>query len=323
MRLSESNGRIDDSRFRILQNQHGNYRYQNNTIYRENFRSYNPDLSVRRLPTDDKALTTFISQIEGRAGDMEYVSATGRELLVICKRDSALNDKVWRVDRRSNVLDEAFFQSDWPEGTRTIDNRDQMHQRGWTYFRVSGQINGEQITGTGRIPFIYETSRTHYLWADIKIGKSLRIIDSEQGVRLYDAAGKTIETYAAGSFFDCLGSPWMGLHTMDAIRRSAAKQQIVFDTRRTGQNKVEIALTAQQASLVYEVDLDRDIVETIKVLRAGGPESDVRAAIAFDYLDEIPPVAGEFTPPRPRASTRLLRERLGILWPAKLLEEAQ
>jgi len=323
MRLSESYGRIDDSRFRILQNQHGNYRYENNTVCIENFRSYNPDLSVRRLPTDDKPLTAFISQIEGATGNMEYVSATGRQLLVICKRDSALNDKVWRVDRRSNVLDEAFFQSDWPEGTRIVDNRDQMHRRGWTWFRVSGQISGEQITGTGRIPFVYEMTKIHYPWADIKIGKTLRIIDSEQGVYLYDAAGKTIETYAAGSFFDSLGTPWMGLHTIDTIRRAAASRKVAFETKRIGQNKVQIALTAQKASLIYEIDLERDVVETIKVLGAGGAESDAIAIIRFDYFEEIPPADTEFTPPTQKTSTAPTRGRLGPIWPLSLLEGNQ
>jgi len=320
MRLSESYGRIDDSRFRILQNQHGNYRYENNTIYRENFRSYNPDLSVRRLPTDDKPLSAFISQVEGRPGLMEYVSATGRELLVICKRDNDLNDRIWRVDRRSNVLDEAFFQSDWPEGTRIVDRRDPMHQRGWTYFRVSGQINGDQITGTGRIPFIYATTKTHYPWADIKVGKSLRIVDSEQGLHLYDATGKTIGSYAAGSFFDCLGSPWMGLHAIDTIRRAAAKRRVAFETKRIGRNKVEISLTGQKARLAYEIDLERDIVETIKVLRATAPESDAIAIIRFDYFEEIPPADTEFRPPTPKTSTAPTRGRLAVIWPLSLLE---
>ena len=323
MRLSESYGRIDDSRFRILQNQHGNYRYENNTVCIENFRSYNPDLSVRRLPTDDKVLNAFISQIEGRAGNMEYVSATGRELLVICKRDSALNDKIWRVDRRSNVLDEAFFQSDWPDGTRIVDNRDRMHRRGWTYFRVTGQINGEQITGLGRIPFVYEMSKKHYPWADIKIGNKLRIIDSGHGLHVYDRDGKTIETYAAASFFDSLGTPWMGLHTMDAIRRAAARQKVAFETKRAGKNNVQIALTAQKASLVYEIDLNRDIVQTIKILGAGRAESDAMAIIRFDYTEEIPPTDTDFSPPTPKTSTAPTRGRLGPMWPLTLLEGNQ
>jgi small nuclear ribonucleoprotein (snRNP)-like protein len=80
---------------------------------------------------------------------MEYVSAgAGRGLLVICKRDNTLNGRIWRVDRHTNVLDEVFFQVNRPEGIEIIDRRDVMHKRGWTYFRVAGQINGEQIIGS-------------------------------------------------------------------------------------------------------------------------------------------------------------------------------
>jgi RNA polymerase sigma factor (sigma-70 family) len=320
MRLAEYNGQREDSRFRILQNQHGNYRYENGVIYLNNFRSYNPDLSVRRLPTDDKALSAFISQVEGERGDMEYVSAAGRGLLVICKRDKGLGDRIWRVDRHSNVLDEVFFQLDWPEGTQVVDRRDAMHERGWTYFRVSGQVNGEQIKGAGRIPFVYEMTKTHYPWVDIEVGERLRIVDSGQQVHIYDASGKVIGSYPGGSFFDCLGSPWMGLHTIDTVRRAAARQRIPFETKLAEQGKAEITLTGQKTRLLYEIDLNRDFVETIKVYRAGGVESDVMVSLRFDYLDEIPPDETGFRVPIPRTSSGPSREGLGVMWPAGMLE---
>lgn len=320
MRLVESEGGHEDSRFRVLQNQHGNYYYDGGGISIENFRSYNADLSVRRLPTDDNALSTFISQLEGIPGNMEYVSAAGPGLLVICKRRNSLNDKIWRVDRHLNVLDEVFFQVNQPEGTGIIDRRDAMHKRGWTYFRVSGEINGEQTEGTGRIPFVYEISKSQNPWVDIKVGGRLRIIDSGQQTHIYDASGKVIGSYPGGSFFDCMGSPWMGLHTIDTIRRVAGRQRIPFETKLAEQGKALITLTGQKTKLLYQIDLNRDVVETIKVYRAGGPESDVMVSLRFDYLDEIPPDDTEFTAPIPRTSSGPSRERLGVMWPAKMLE---
>ncbi|MHC4744617.1 MAG: RNA polymerase sigma factor [Planctomycetota bacterium] len=319
MRTTESSDGRKDPRFRILQNQHGNYRFDGGAIYKENHRPYNADLSVRRLPTDDTALSAFITQIEGSPSNMEYISASGAGLLVICKRDSA-SDKIWRVDRRSSVLDEVFFESHWFEGTRIIDNRDAMHRRGWTYFEVSGEINGEQIEGAGRIPFTYEMSKKHYPWADIRIGRRLRIVDSGQAVHLYDATGKTVGSYAAGSFFDCLGSPWMGLHTIDAVRRAAAKAKMPFETRRIAKNRVQIAITERKAALVFEIDLARDVVETIKIPAAATDESDATAIIRFDYKEEIPPTDTEFRPPRPKTLTISPRGRLGVTWPLRLLE---
>ncbi|MHC4740758.1 MAG: RNA polymerase sigma factor [Planctomycetota bacterium] len=318
MRLSESDGGRGDRRFRILQNQHGNYRYENGCIYMDNHHPYNADLSVRRLPTDDNTLSAFLSQIEGARGDMEYIRATGRGLLVICKRDNALGDRIWRVDRHSNVLDEVFFQLDWPEGTRKVDRRDAMHKRGWTYFKVSGRINGEQITGTGRIPFVYETSRSHYPWADVRVGKRLRIVDTGRAVHVYDAAGKITGSYAAGSFFDALGNPWMGLHAIDAVRRAAAKAKIPFETKRTDKNKVQITLTGQGANLAYDINLEKDVVESIKAVHAGTAESDAIATVNFDYLEKIPPSDTRFGAPKP-ATTGPIRRELGVMWLVDML----
>jgi len=320
MRLAESDGRREDSRFRILQNQHGNYYYDGGSICVENFRSYNADLAVRRLPTDGSALSAFISQIEGGPGNMEYVSAAGPGLLVICKRRNSLNGRIWRVDRHLNVLDEVFFQADRPEGIGIIDRRDVMHKRGWTYFRVAGEINGEQITGTGRMPFVYEMSEMHYPWVDIEVGERLRIVDSGQQTHIYGASGKVMGSYPGGSFFDCLGSPWMGLHTIDTVRRAAARHRIPFETKLAEHGKAKITLTGQKTKLLYEIDLNSDVVETIKVYRAGGAESDVMVSLRFDYLDEIPPDETEFRAPILRTSSGLSREGLGVMWPERMLE---
>jgi RNA polymerase sigma-70 factor (ECF subfamily) len=318
MRLVEAEEHREDSRFRVLQNQHGNYRYDGGSICIENFRSYNSDLSVRRLPTDDRTLSAFISQVEGKPGNMEYVSAGAPGLLVICKQQSTLNDRVWRVDRHINVLDEVFFQVNQPEGTGIIDRRDEMHKRGWTYFRVSGRINGDEIVGGGRIPFVYEMSKTHYPWIEIKVGDRLRIIDSPRQAQVCNGDGKVIGSYLGGSFFDCLGNPWMGLHTSDAIRRAAAKRKVAFETRRDGHNKVEITLKGQKADLLYEIDLDRDLVESIKVYQAGGPESEVRMTLAFEYLEQLPAGDADLVAPSLNSPTALVRETLSVTWPGEL-----
>ncbi|MCK4292593.1 MAG: RNA polymerase sigma factor, partial [Planctomycetes bacterium] len=226
MRLAKSNGRREDSRFRILQNQHGNYRRDKNTIYIDNSRSYNADLSVRRLPTDDTDLSTFISQVESRPGNMEYVSASGRGLLVVCKRDSSRDDRIWRVHRHSNVLDELFFQFDWPDGTKIVDNRDAMHKRGWTYFRITGRINTEKITGAGRIPFVYAARGEYWPWLRLHVG------------------AKEFVDAGDGALFKGLSRPWVGLHTIDTVRRDAAEQDVWFETTYTpGKGKAEVVLT--------------------------------------------------------------------------------
>jgi len=129
MRLLKFNASGKNSFCRNLQNQHANYYYDKNTVYINNFRAYNTDMSVTRLPTDGDDLSRFISRVEGRQTDMERVSGRGKGLLVISKRSSEHGDRIWRTDRHFNVLEEECFQFDWPQDARIIDNRDQMAGR--------------------------------------------------------------------------------------------------------------------------------------------------------------------------------------------------
>jgi len=112
----------------------------------------------------------------------------------------------------------------------------------------------------------------------------------------------------------------MGLHTIDTVRRAAARQRIPFETKLAEQGKAEITLTGQKTRLLYEIDLNRDFVETIKVYRAGGVESGVMVSLRFGYLDEIAPDETEFRAPITRTSSGASREGLGVMWPAGMLE---
>jgi RNA polymerase sigma factor (sigma-70 family) len=302
-----------------LQNQHANYFHTKGAICIENRRMYNPDLSVRQLPTDDGNLADFISEVEGSPADMEHISSTGNGLLVICKRDSRQNSRIWRIDRHFTALEEEYFQVDWPESMRIIDNRDLMHKRGWTYFRISGQINGRQVAGTGRLPFAYLTSRSFGPWLKLHIANRLTITDTGREALVRDAAGRVIETYAPGSFFKGLARPWTGLHTIDTIRRDAAEKQIRFKTTLApGNRKARIVLECGQTNLVYLIDLDNDLIEKITFVSNGCGDADVEGEVTFTYLQEIDATGGPFAAPRYSASTGRRTDSSGPLWLANL-----
>jgi len=303
-----------------LQNQHANYRYGENTVTINNFRMYNRDFSVRRLPTDGAELSAFISRVEGRPGDMEYVGGARKGLLVICKREAGRDRRIWRVDRHLNVLDEEYFQFDWPQSAKIVDNRDAMHKRGWTYFRISGQINGEQVRGAGRMPFVYEASKAHYPWLRIKVGK-LTIVDTGAQAGVLDEAGRVIAGYEGGSFFDGLARPWMGLHTIDTVRRDAAGKGVWFETKiSAGRDKAEVVLTCENLKLVYGIDLERDVVEEITFLTDSNGDLDAQGTVRFTCLEEVSSTSHEFATPRLRSTARVKRDRLGIFWLARLAE---
>ena len=318
MRMLEFSKSGKQSYCQYLQNEHANYSYDKATIYMNNFRMYNPDLSVRRLPTDREDLTDFISRITGRPDDMEYVSGKGKGLLVISKRSSDHGDRIWRIDRHSNVLEEEYFQYDWPESVKIIDKRDEMHKRGWTYFRISGQLNGQQVSGTGQIPFVYAASKRFSPWLKLQIGSSVTIADSGTTARVFDANGKALATYRGGSFFKGLGRPWMGLHTIDTVRRDAAEQEVWFEAKKiSGESKSEVVLTGGQVKLVYTIDMETDIIEKI-TFSTGSDEGELR----FSYLQNIDNPDGEFTQPRTGNYRRPQQNPAGMLWLVKLINNS-
>jgi RNA polymerase sigma-70 factor (ECF subfamily) len=275
-----------------LQNEYANYYNNEDTISIRNSRCWNSDLSVWRLPTDRPELTAFLSRLEGRSIEMEYVPNKDRGLLVIASSKEAGQSNFW-ITRYYNVMDEDYFQSDWPKDTPTIDNRDPMHKRGWTYFKITGQVNGKEIHGRGRIPFVYATSRSHWPWVELKV------------------AGRIVSR----ACFAGLGQPWMGLHTIDTVRRDAAQKHIWFETKydkRTG--KAEVILKPEGVQIVYTIDMEKDVIDKIILSTSDGREGELR----FAYLQEISEAGNKFTEPGRQANKRKRSERM--LWLLRLVK---
>jgi hypothetical protein len=318
MRLMKSDASGGQSYCQFLQNQHANYRYDNrsNTVYMNNYRTWESDLSVKRLPTDSKTLSEFICQVEGRPDYMAYVSNRAKGLLVISKCDRDGDSRIWRIDRHFNVLEEEYFQLNWPESAKIIDNRDAMHKRGWTYFRITGRINGKKVSGTGRIPFVYAASKRFGPWLRLRLGDGSTIVDSGSEACVFDGSGKVAARYEGGSFFKGLGRPWMGLHTIDVVRRDAAERQVWFETKRTPGRRAEVALTCDQTNLVYTIDMETDVIEKITFSAGNGGEGELR----FSYLQNIDNIGNEFAPPRVRSYRKPQRDSPGMLWLVKLVE---
>jgi len=276
----------EQSRRQWLQNENANYYNHENTISIRNYRCWNSDLSVWRLPTDRPELKDFLSRVEGSSVEMEYVPNKDRGLLIIASSKEAGRKNFW-ITRYYNVMDEDYFQSDWPKDTPTIDNRDPMHKRGWTYFKITGQINGKEVQGRCRMPFVYATSRSHWPWIDLKVGAS--------------------SISRAG--FAGIGRPWI---TIDTIRRDAAKERIWFETKydkHTG--KAQVILKPEDAQIVYTIDMEKDVIESITF------SGDTGGQLQFDYLQEIDNIGSEFAEPRRQASVRERSE--GISWLLELV----
>ena len=316
MLRAQSGSLGDDSSWQILQNQRGNYYFHDNKVHINNYRMYANDLSVIKIPTDDPKLTDFICQVEGTTNRIASVAARGKGLLVIASRDeSTIGNRPWGI-RHYNVLDEDYCQADWPATAKVIDNRDQMHERGWTYFRVTGQINGENVSGVGRIPFVYLASMQNSPWLKLQVG-SLMIVDTYENAYTYQSPQVPLGIYKGGSFFKGLGRPWMGLHTIDTVRRDAAEQRILFNTEHAeGSRYVTVELVRDDIKIIYNIDLEKDVVDEITFSNDQGNIGNLK----FSYLQSIEDVNEEFVAPRrPRQQTDS-KNSSGLLWLVQLSE---
>ncbi len=310
MMLSSKSGDIQ-----ILQNDQANYCYENNRVIINNYRMYNSDLSVLKIPTDDIQMTNFISDVEASTADIQHISASGKGLLVIASRNGPRdNEQPWSI-RNYNVLEEDYFQANFPANTGIVDNRDQMHQRGWTYFTITGRLNEQPVSGSGRIPFVYQTSTEYSPWLKLQVG-NISIVDTAGQAYVTNSSDGSQLKYKGGSLFAGLARPWMGLHTLDTIRRDAAGRQIRFQTNRMqDEGFVEVTLFCEGMKLVYKIDMEKDVVDEITFATDKG---DI-GSLKFNYLQSAEKANGQFESPAGQTSRNAVsRTAPGLSWLTQL-----
>lgn len=301
-----------------LQNDQANYYYHagEKQVYINNYRLWLSSLRVRRLPSDTPEFTSFLSRVEGDMNGVKYTRDRETGLLVGAVDYRFVDRPRFRTTYNYNSLDDTQFRYDWPADVTIIDERDQMHVRGWTYFRINGQVHGKTVTGRGQIPFVYDALGEHRPWIVLDIGDDLQIIDCSKGAYSCRIGGPVIAAYPSGTFFKGLARPWMGMHTVDIVRRDAAAQRVWFDTTAaTNRSRVNVTLTDKQSNadtnLIYTIDMENDIIEDVK-FRVRDSST---GSLQFSYLQDIDQVGNEFIEPTvPEAAHAPTRQSPGVLW---------
>ncbi|MHC4560360.1 MAG: hypothetical protein ACYS80_24005, partial [Planctomycetota bacterium] len=301
-----------------LENGQGNYYYDSgiNQVHINNDRVHWSSLKIRRLPTDTADFTDFLSQAEGDIRGVRFTRDRETGLL-----DNAVDYRFvdaldFRTDYSYNTLSEKQFQYDWPADIPIVDERDQMHARGWTYFRIEGKMDGQLVSGRGRIPFVYDAAKENPAWLILNFGGGLEIIDCSNIAHIRLAEGTVLEAYPGGTFFQGLARPWMGMHTIDIVRRDAAEQKVLFRTR-TARNKKDVIVTVYDenerpnVALVYTIDMENDLIKDIRF----DVKSKTGGSLTFSYLQDIDEVGDEFIEPvlfdYPQVPTQ---QSPGIIW---------
>ncbi len=312
-----------DSGDHWLQNHKANYFFDAcaQKVYLQNGRRYHPDLTVFRLPTDPLEFRAFLAGIDGGNSDKEYVQRQGPNMLILANPEGTENRYQIRGDIPYGVLEEEFFQYHWPAEATWVDLRDQMHKSGWTYFRLEGEMKGQRITGEGRIPFVYATSEEHWPWLRIQVGNQIKIVDSSQKAWLQEDGGTVRATYPAGHFWVGLARPWLGLHTMDLIRRDAAQQDLRFETLcMPNQETAQVIVIQSAVKMVFTVDMVKDVVERITYDIKDSSGWKTVGEITFFYLQELDPTEEAWIEPPTHRHGRSGAGEVDLGWLLRVVE---
>jgi hypothetical protein len=143
-------------------------------------------------------------------------------------------------------------------------------------------------------------------------------VDTGKDACVFDGSGKVIARYAVGSFFAGLGRPWMGLHTIDTVRRDAAQHQVWFEAKHIpGGDKAQVVLACDQVELVYTVNMETDVIEKITFSSGNAGEGE----LTFSYMQDMANIGPEFAQPRVRLNRGSRQDSPGMLWLTKLVQE--
>ena len=306
-----------------LENGQANYYFDsgNNIVHITNCRVCWSNLKVRRLPTDTAEFSEFLSDVEDNIKGLgSFVRDPNTGLLMSFVDYRFNNAPDFRTDYGYNIVDHGYFEYDWPADIPIVDDRDPMHKRGWTYFRINGTVGEQEITGTGCIPFIYNAAKEHPAWMTLRINEDLEIVDCNRGAYLR-RGDRTIAAYEPGAFFKGLARPWMGMHAANIVRRDAAEQRIWFRSE-WAQNETDVFIAVfheeqqDKTDLFYTIDMENDIIKTITFDVNG----QARGSLIFSYLQDIDQLANRFTEPAVSADSQQIQQSPGIRWLVQLAQ---
>ncbi len=304
-------------------------------IHVTNARSFCSMLHTAILPTDSAEFGAFVQEIDGKMSH-----AMVDKLGFAFERDPATGFVIAATDTRPRVAPTCRSTVEYnppmeanpfayvpPQDMEVIDDRDIMHRRGWTYYRVEGRLGEEAITGTGRIPFTYAASRTQPPWLRLRIGDRLTLTDDGRRAVVQDASGQIRLARPGRSFLRGMSRPWEGFHTLDTIRRDAAAVRCRYSTGHDELSRYLIHLLPDSVistpnhpghSAEYLVDAQADVLVNARYWLDTDPAP--ACTLQFTYLQELDEQTDEFAAPQiPAASPIDPPPDDTPLWPLDLM----
>jgi RNA polymerase sigma-70 factor, ECF subfamily len=290
------------------------YSREKGVVELNNHRAWNEH--VMRLPTDHPKMIAFLAEMDGYESRLTGGSTVRGDHFVISVVDGPNEPIELETTQQRGVEHQDLFQSDWDADDTIIDNRDEMHKRGWAYFKADGHIRGEHLSAQGSLPLFYSSYKdgNHRPWMKLRVGKKT-LVDADSGAYAYDASSKTRVRFASRSFFKGFARPWEGLHTLDTIRRDAAEQRVPFTTEISKDKSTgTVELDLDPYTVVYTIDMNADWVQRVDINEG---QTSVGKMI-FQYLPSLTTNGASVSPPRTTARG-IPQAGIGVNWITRLV----
>jgi hypothetical protein len=159
----------------------------------------------------------------------------------------------------------------------------------------------------------------------LQVADRLEITDTTGGASICDPAGRVLANFPAGTFFEGFARQWMGLHSIDTIRRDAAEKHLRFETKLLpGSAKAQVAVykesAGQNLQLVYTVDLETDVIDKIEFIKTADRGHTKIGEMAFSYPEKLGQSDVKPAEPRVKSYAAIRTEKMEELWLMRLAE---
>ena len=301
---------------RWLQDGNANYYFESGTnkIY-----ITNDPLRMLILPTDPPGMAKFIYQQIGHDSRLNFNRGFFSRVV-----QSTIDNRVPEYENlifeyNYNTLDLNGLKADWPDNpVEVIDQRDQMHKRGWTYFDISGNINDKTVTGFGRVPFVFNKYESFKPYIFMEVGED-RFIDYENAPARISFSGKT-QNFVDDSLFTCLPRPWTGFAFVDSVCRDAARFRMPFEILNESDTDATVRIMPFKNNslsyMVFDIDRYNDIIRSVKFYSSGKEAG----SIIFSYRQEVSGLDNKYTIPMPVTDKVISGKTPKDLWLKALIE---
>ncbi|MCD4831254.1 MAG: sigma-70 family RNA polymerase sigma factor [Anaerohalosphaeraceae bacterium] len=310
-----------------LQDGSGNYYYHSgqNTIYR--YDCTWPKIKTPRLPADTPEFVAFLDKIEGADKGVECTRDEKTGLLTGILDARFANSANFKSDISYNKYNEksfGAFRYQWPDDCPVIDQRNEMHKQGWTLFEITGHIDGQKVRGFCQTPFIYAHIAEHPPLLKLAIGDEFTIYDSPAGASVVDSSGEVIRSYAGGAFFKGLLRPWFGMHSLDTIRRDAAKSFVPFKVQNLSSENTTLTLYNvdgyKALQIVYSLNVDKNQIRNMQFDHIADGHVTNIGQLNFAYPKKPEDINTAVDIAEFQTSAAAKQQHSGILWLFELIE---